>query len=195
MSHPDPYPVVSEDTLTQAQLADCVVGRARLITRHGNPHGEGLKLLGGNLEEYDRARVRGWALIDRSGYNHRRGRTTIHQLELCWELFCRLTGRPHAWVETSRNLKCDKLEVGVTKGQALSLPAAERLATFVRPFLVARDDLSVTPSGVMVLMHDKGRCQELIVPVLNLVQEMTELQAPGRPGDDFFLFDVRGRRW
>jgi hypothetical protein len=146
---------VDEETLTLEQLEDCVAGRARLRDRF-YPRGRSLKLGDNVRREYEEARVRGW--------------TTRGRYFDPWRLYCRLTGRAHASVESRSEWKRDRLHIDLDHtGMMLPASSVDRIDTFLRANSSKGDRITVSYSCVSAEL--RAGAHELIAPVLDMVLE------------------------
>jgi hypothetical protein len=180
-------PVYEEADLDLGKLDELVRGQA-LVLNHSYipPQGVSMRLFADDLEGYEKAKEDKWALFTQDT-RHR-----YRMYETLWGLYCKLNGQPFAAVYSDKHLKRDLLKVYLAEGRTLPLEAGDHLATFIRPFLVKRDTLKVTHSGVEAFMHDREKAQEIIVPVLDKVLEKEE---PGETPYPGYYFTQRGRKW
>src|SRR5262249_37274188 len=94
-----------------------------------------------------------------------------------WNAYCRLSGRPHAYLRTGRRPKLIELAIICPEGFSLPPPVLESLRSLIAPAVHEDDLMIVARHAVRVSMHDLSVACELIQPALDLVLEHM-VQAP-----------------
>jgi hypothetical protein len=154
---------VPEEALTLEQLDLCVRGELFVINKHLHGPEEPYPSRKFYLrhaewrQEYEDAKNRGWCRLD---------------LEP-WEKFCKLTGRPHAYLDASRGHRCVYLHVATPEGFDLDRAAADRLYGLLNAHVRKGHSVRVSNHGVYAQFPQKEwrLAAELIGPVLDIVLE------------------------